>query len=54
MSMSALILEAFFKSIFNVYSFLDFYILFMIFSYYSIVFHLVERFINEPLARETG
>ena len=50
MSMSELYLVAFsfFKSIFIVYSFLDFYILFMIFNYYSIVFCLVERFIHEP------
>ena len=37
-----------------VYSFLDIYILFMIFNYYLIVFRLVERFMHEPLARETG
>ena len=51
MSMSELYLVAFlflFLSIFIVYSFLDFYILFMIFNYYSIVFRLVERFIHEP------
>ena len=42
------ILQLFFKSIFIVYSVLDFYILFMIFNYYSIVFRLVERFIHEP------
>ena len=43
--MSELYLVAFFI----VYSFLDFYILFMIFNY-SIVFRLVERFIHEPFS----
>ena len=54
MSMSELYLVAFFKSILTVYSLMNFYISYMIFIYYLTVFPLVERFIHEPLARETG
>ena len=44
----------FFKSILIVYSLMNFYISYVIFIYYLIVFFLVEHFIHEPLAQETG
>ena len=58
MSMSELYLVVFFfvnQFLLYIVCFFEFFFIsYMIFIYYSIVFPLVERFIHEPLARETG